>query len=118
MTAPNIVNVSSITGKSYGKVLSSTLTTEILKNDVTDSVFKINTVIVCNTNGSSGLNCTASLRKNAGTRFEFASTVFVPADSSMVLIGKDSPIYLEEDDSIDAGGSSDLVMIISYEVIS
>ena len=118
MTAPNIVDVTSITGKSYGKVLSSTTTTEILKNTDTDSVYKINTVIVCNTNGTSGLNCTASLRKNANTRFEFASTVFVPADSSMVLIGKDSPIYLEENDSIDAGGNSALTMIISYEIIS
>ena len=118
MTAPNIVNVSSIIGKSYGEVLSTTLTTEILKNTVTDSVYKINTVIVCNKNGTSGLNCTAYLRKGAGTRYQFASTVFVPADSSMVLIGKDSPIYLEENDSINAGGSSDLVMIVSYEVIS
>ena len=118
MTAPNIVDVTSIIGKSYGEVLTSTTTTEILKNTDTDSVYKINTVIVCNKHGTNGLNCTAYLRKNANILYEFASTVFVPADSSMVLIGKDSPIYLEENDSINAGGSSDLVMIISYEVIS
>lgn len=118
MTAPNIVDVTSIIGKSYGEELVAATSTEILKNNVTDAVFKINTVIVCNKNGSSGLNVTASLRKNAGTLYPFASTVFVPADSSMVLIGKDSPIYLEENDSINAGGSTDLVMIVSYEIIS
>ena len=31
-----------------------------------------------------------------------AKTVAVPADSTLVVIGKDSPIYLEEGDQIEA----------------
>ena len=51
------------------------------------------------------------------TRFQIASTVSVPADTTLVVLGKDSPIYLEESDQIEAGASAsgDLDIIISYE---
>jgi len=43
--------------------------------------------------------------------------VAVPADSTLIVIGKDSPIYLEEGDQIEAGASASgrLQIIISYE---
>ena len=43
-------------------------------------------------------------------------TVNVPADTTLVVLGKDSPIYLEESDRIEAGASAsgDLDIIISY----
>ena len=51
------------------------------------------------------------------TRYQIASTVNVPADTTLVVLGKDSPIYLEESDRIEAGASAsgDLDIIISYE---
>ena len=41
----------------------------------------------------------------------------VPANSTLVVVGKDSPIYLEEGQSIRGGASAngDLDVIISYE---
>ena len=35
-------------------------------------------------------------------RFYLAKTVALPADSTLVVIGKDSPIYLEEGDELEA----------------
>ena len=53
---------------------------------------------------------------SATARYKIASTVAVPADSTLVVIGKDSPIYLAEGDQIEAmQGSRDLEMIISFE---
>mgnify|MGYP003142949125 FL=1 len=46
-----------------------------------------------------------------------ASTIAVPADSSLSLINKNTGFYLEESDNIEAGASAngDLTITISYE---
>ena len=49
MSAPNIVNVSTITAKSVQATLNTTLTTEILANaSSSGKVFKVNNIIVAN----------------------------------------------------------------------
>ena len=54
---------------------------------------------------------------SASARYNIAHTVNVPADSTLVVLGKDSPIYLEEGDQIEAeaADASRLEIIISYE---
>ena len=49
-----------------------------------------------------------------------ASTIAVPADSTLVVVDKDTGLYLEEGDNIEAGASaaSDLVITINYEELS
>jgi len=49
-----------------------------------------------------------------------ASTVAVPADSTLVVVDKNTSLYLEEGDNIEAGASaaSDLTITINYEELS
>ena len=51
------------------------------------------------------------------TAYHLAKTVLVPSDSTLVVLGKDAPIYLEENDRIQAHASAtgDSEIIISYE---
>ena len=117
MAAPNIVNVTSIYGKTVGAALGTSPTTAIL-TCAANKVLKINSIIVANIDGTNTAQLTAYFWDNsAGARYQLASTVDVPSDSTLVLVGKDSPIYLEESDEIEAGAnaSGDLTMIISYE---
>ena len=117
MAAPNIVNVTSIYGKTMGAALGTTTTTDILSCP-SNKVLKINSIIVANVDGSSNADVTVYFYDNsASTRYQLANTVTVPADATLVVIGKDSPIYLEESDQIEGGANAtgDLVMIISYE---
>ena len=117
MAAPNLVNVSSILGKTMGANLGTTVTTDILTCP-SDKVLKINSIIVSNIDGSNSANLTCYFYDNsASARYSLATTVAVPADSTLVIIGKDSPIYLEESDHIEAGtdNTNDLAMVISYE---
>lgn len=119
MAAPNIVNVTSIYGKTMGAALGTTLTTSILTCGA-EKVLKINSIIVANVDGTNTSQLTAYFYDNSAvTRYQLANTVDVPADSTLVLVGKDSPIYLEESDRIEAGANAtgDLTMIISYEEI-
>ena len=119
MAAPNIVNVSSIYGKTMGAALGTTLTTDILTCPA-NKVLKINSIIVANVDGAAAADVTVYFYDDsATTRYAIASTVQVAHDSTLIVIGKDSPIYLEESDQIEAGASAtgDLEIIVSYEEI-
>ena len=117
MSAPNIVNVTSIFGKTVAAALDTTTTTDILTCSA-DKLLKINSIIVANKDGANAATVTVQFYDNGtSTRFLIASTINVPADTTLVVLGKDSPIYLEESDQIEAGASAngDLDIIISYE---
>ena len=117
MAAPNILSATSIYGKTVGRALDTTLTTGVL-TCAANKVLKINSIIVSNIDGSSAADVTASFYDStAATSYQIASTVSVPADSTLIVLGKDRPIYLEESDEIRAGASAngDLVMIVSYD---
>lgn len=120
MAAPNIVNVSTITAKTTGAALGTTLTTSLLSNSASSGkVFKVNTIIVCNVDGSSAADVSIEHYDGTNSR-RIASTISVPADSTLVALDKNSVIYLEEGHSIRGGASAtgDLEVIISYEEIS
>ena len=117
MAAPNIISATSILGKTVAAALDTTTTTSLLANSASSNkLLKVNSVIVGNKDGSASATVTISWY-NGSTDFYIASTVNVPANSTLVVVGKDSPIYLEEGQSIRGGASAngDLDVIISYE---
>lgn len=124
MAAPNIVDVTTITGKSSTTSLTTTSATSIVSNAASSGkVFKINMIQVANVDGSNAADVTISLYSEddiGGTATELVSTISVPADASLVAIDKNTAIYLEEDRSIGAtaGTANDLKVIVSYEEIS
>ena len=124
MTAPNIVNVTTITGKTNVVSLTTTNATLVVENPVSSNeVFKINSLVVSNVDGTNAADITISLYSEdniGGTATQIVSTVSVPADASLVVIDKNTSIYLEEDKSIGAtaGAANDLKVVVSYEEIS
>jgi len=117
MAAPNIVNVTSIYGRTQGAALTTTTTTDILACP-SDKLLKINSIIVANIDGTNAADVTVYFYdSSASLRLAIADAVTVPAKSTLVVIGKDSPIYLAESDQIEAGASAtgDLHLIISFE---
>jgi hypothetical protein len=124
MAAPNIVNVTTITGKSAVVDLTGTSATLVVENPASSGkVFKINSLVVSNVDGTNAADITISFFSEdniGGTATEIVSTVSVPADASLVVIDKNTSIYLEEDRSLGAtaGAANDLKVIVSYEEIS
>ena len=121
MSAPNLVNDATITAKSVQATLRTTLTTEILANaSSSGKVFKINTIIIANIDGTNAADASVAITKSGGSPIMIASTISVPADATLVVIDKNSSIYLEEGDNIEAGAgaASDLTITISYEELS
>lgn len=124
MAAPNIVNVTSIIGMTTAIGLGTSNPTTVLSNaSSSGKVLKINTILASNIDGSSDADITVKYHLSAagaGTSVALANTIAVPADASLVIIGKDNPIYLEEDRSLTAQASAadDIAIICSYEEIS
>ena len=124
MAAPNIVAVATITGKTTYTSLTTTSVTSVLSNAASSGkVFKVNSVIVANTDGTNAVNFTLSYNTaaaGAGTNVEMISTVSVPANASLIAMDKSTSIYLEENTSltVTAGTASKLKVTVSYEDIS
>jgi hypothetical protein len=124
MAAPNIVNVSTITGLSSTTALSTTSQTTLVSNAASSGkVYKINMIQVANVDGTNAADITIDVHSAAsggGTAYSLVSTISVPADASLVVLDKNTAIYLEEDRSITAtaGTANDLEVIVSYEEIS
>ena len=117
MTAPNVVSVATITGKT--DVLAATTTATAITTAAADKLLKINSVIIANIDGTNDADITLDLYRSS-TAYKIVSTVTVPADATLMAITKDSAIYLEEGDALRATASvdGDLQVICSYEIIS
>jgi len=120
MAAPNIVNTTAITGETDVVALSGTTLTTVTANAASSGkVYKVNTVIVSNVDGTNAADISISLQRSS-TDYYVARTVSVAADSSLIVISRETPIYLEEGDTLRAQASAggDLEVVCSYEVVS
>lgn len=123
MANPNIVNVTSIVGNSLS-VAVGTSATQLASNAASSNkVFKINSIVVANIDGTNAADITVNIYSAAalgGTPLAIVSTISVPADASLIVTDKTTTFYLLENQSIGAiaGTAGDLVATISFEEIS
>ena len=117
MANPNIVNVTDIRGKT--DTFALTTATVTLVTCAASHVYKINSIIVTNIDGTSAADVTINYNNGTDTR-AIGSTISVPADAALNLVDKNSGFYLEENEIISgtASANGDLVCLISYEDIS
>ena len=117
MANPNIVNVATINGKT--DVFALTTTETDLVTATANTVFKINSILVSNIDGTNAADVTIKYNDGSNDR-AIASTISVPADATLAVVDKNSSIYLEETEKITgtASANSDLECLISYEIIS
>lgn len=118
MAAPNIVNVSTITGKTVGAAVTNSATALVTNTSSSGKILKINSLQIANISAGSA-NVTVDVYKNQGTAYRLAYTITVPVSATLVVISKDTSIYLEENDSlrVTASASSALEAVCSYEEI-
>lgn len=119
MAAPNIVNVTTITGKTAVQAVTTSATAIVTNSAASGKVLKINSLVIANVDGTNAADITVDVFRSS-TAYELASTITVPADASLVIISKETSIYLEEGDSLrcTASANSDLEAVCSYEEIS
>ena len=119
MAAPNIVSVANITGNTAVQSVTTSATAIVTNSVASGTVYKINTLIISNIDGTNNADITVDLYRSS-TSYIIAGTITVPADASLVVISRENAIYLEEGDALRclASADGDLQAICSYEVIS
>ena len=122
MANPNIVAVSSIYGKTvYDADIATTAASLVSNAASSGEILKINSLIIANIDGTDTADITVTLRNAAGdtTHSTIANTVAVPEDATLIVVSKDTSIYLEEDMSLYvlASAAGDLSATCSYEEI-
>ena len=130
MAAVNIMNATSIYGKTTYYVPSGTSAVVLLPNAAASStVMKINEITATNTTGTAA-NTTVSIYTNGavaqgsapsgGTAYPIAGTISVPANAALIVSDKLTAFYLEEGVSISvtSGTSSAITYTVSYELIA
>lgn len=117
MSAPNIVNVSTITGKTAVQAVGTSASAIVTNSASSNKVFKVNALYVSNIDGTNSATVNVDLYRSS-TAYHVAKTVAVPADTTLDVISK--ALYLEEGDAIrlTASAASDLEAVCSYEEIS
>ena len=123
MANPNIVSVASIYGKTVYDTDIATSAASLVSNAASSGkIYKINSLIIANIDGTNAADITVTLRNAAGgtTYSTIAGTISIPADATLVVVSKDTSIYLEEDMSLYvlASAAGDLSATCSYEEIS
>lgn len=117
MAAPNIVNVSTITGKTAVMAVTTTATAIVTNSSSSNQVVKINALYVSNIDGTNNATVNVDIFRSS-TAYRISQVVVVPAAATLDVISKS--IYLEEGDSLrlTASANTRLEAVCSYEVIS
>lgn len=118
MAAPNLTTTTSIIGKTKADWVPATLTAILTNAANSSQSYRINVLYVTNLSASD-TTVTVDIYRNS-VSYKIASTVPVPTQNTLVVIAKDTSIYLEEGDSVrvSAASASTLQYVISYEIMS
>ena len=119
MTAPNLKNPTTITGKTAWYAVTASLASVLANGAASGKALKINSIFCANVDGTNAADISVSIYDGTTDRY-LAKTIAVPADATQIISTKETYFYLEEGDSIRAvaNAASDLELIIGYEDIS
>ena len=114
MATPNLVNIATLTPKNAMGSLGDTNRTTMI--DVpAETAVRVDSILIANDDGTNACDVTVEISNdNGSTYYKIASTISVPADSTLDLISR--PLYLDETDllAVTAGTASDLEYHVSY----
>ena len=122
MAAPNLISPTTINGKTVYATPANTSEATLLTNAASSGkALRLTSLTVANL-GTGAADITVSLYSaaTAGTEYRIASTVTVPAYATLVVLGRDSSVWVEEDRRITvrASAASAITVVCSYEEVS
>ena len=96
MATPNLVNIATLTPKNAMGSLGDTNRTTMI--DVpAETAVRVDSILIANDDGTNACDVTVEISNdNGSTYYKIASTISVPADSTLDLISR--PLYLDETD--------------------
>jgi hypothetical protein len=119
MAAPNIASLTTIKGMTAVQAVGNSATAIITNSAASGKVLKVNALYIANIHASGAGTVTVDVYRST-TAYRIANAVVIPINSTFVAIQKESPIYLEEGDTLRLTGNaaSYLEAVASYEELS
>lgn len=120
MAAPNLAGVTNIRGKTIG-LDDITTSDTVIVTCPTDKVLKINSIVAANIHGTDSADLTVLINDASETlSYSLAKQIPIQGQSTLVVLGRDNALYLEENDTVSASAStaSILSILVSYDEIS
>ena len=119
MAAPNIVEVTTITGKLAVANVTTAAANLVANPGSSGKVFKLNTILISNIDGTNPVVVTTEIVRDSNI-FALSKDIVVNPSSSFSPFDKTLSIYLEEGDTlrVNANANNDASAICSYEEIS
>jgi hypothetical protein len=124
MANPNLAAVTSVYAANAQLLLTSTSATQLITNAASSGkVYLIDSIVVSNVDGTNAADISVvrfNSATNTGTAFPICSTVVVPADASLIVVGSDNKINLTENESIyvTASAANDLVVDANWKELA
>jgi hypothetical protein len=119
MAAPNLLTSTTVTGKTALANCTTVLANVITNAASSGTVVKLNAIVLSNY-GSSTTTANAIINRAGTGSFYLGGTVSVPSNSTLILLGKDTSLYLEEGDVLQTivSTNSTIHLTASYELIA
>ena len=124
MANPNLAAATSVYAVNAQLSLTSTSATQLITNAASSGkVYLIDSIVVSNVDGVNAADISVvrfNSATNTGTAFPICSTVVVPADASLIVVGTENKISLTENESIyvTASAANDLVVDANWKELS
>ena len=122
MAAPNLAAPTTITGKTVYVSLANTNETTLLTNAAnSNKALRLTSLTVANTGaGAADISVSIYSAASGGTEFRIASAVSVPAYATLIVISRESSVWMEEDRrvTVRASAANFLTVVCSYEDVS
>jgi hypothetical protein len=121
MTAPNLRDPSSVTGKTLAYYSStnvgSTAVATVLSNPAaSNNVLKINCIRVYADPGKAGTIYLDAVGSSSSNKYVVKD--LQPDASTVIVVGRDDFLYLEEGYSLLFSGSAGFTIMVTYEIIA
>lgn len=118
MATPNLTLITTLNSRTAVANLSTVAANVIFNSATSNTVHKINTLLITNTTSGNTVDVTVSIDRG-GYAYRLANTISISPKSTLVAIGKDAPVYLEEGDGLNISASSNSAAeaVVSYDIM-
>jgi hypothetical protein len=118
MANPNVFNGTTLYGNVAGLAVTTSYANTVQNPTSSGSLYKVKSLMVTNA-CTSTLSVTVQLNQ-AGTNTTLAANVGIPASATVVILAKDTELYLLENNSlqINASSASYITAVTSWDQIS
>lgn len=117
MAAPNLIQISSVYGKTTGTAIGTPVTIVASNPTSSNKNYKINSLYLSNIDNTLTARVSVDFFRG-GTSFRLVDRMTVSSGDTLIAITRDTAIYLEEGDSIRCYSDQDGLIhaVMTYEI--